>query len=311
MSDEIAGRRNHERSSCCCLTTLLVGDAGRCEFREAIDALRADSVLVRAASLAQAERLLAGAAESCGRQFVPDVVILAQSWPGQYAESGLDRLKRLLPVARFFALVGSWCEGEPRTGTPWPGAVRVYWYDWVSRWQLEKARLLAGACPVWGLPETATADERLLWSMAVPAAAGAGLILIHTRSQATATALEAACRDQGYEAERFAAGPSGAAWAGPSRLPRPVAAIWDGSQCQPSEAAELACFRTAVPRVPIVALLDFPRQEGRARALQAGAAQVVSKPYLLHDLFWALAQATASSRPRLVDRQPAAQGHAA
>ena len=50
----------------------------------------------------------------------PDVIVVAQAFPGQFSHQAIDRLRRLAPLARMVGLMGSWCEGEMRTGSPWP-----------------------------------------------------------------------------------------------------------------------------------------------------------------------------------------------
>ena len=95
---------------------------------------------------------------------------------GRRARSRLDRAGRELrrpvsrpggrsaaapgPLARIVGLLGSWCEGEVRSGRPWPGAMRIYWHQWPGRWHAELDRL-RGACPIWGLPLTAGDEDRV------------------------------------------------------------------------------------------------------------------------------------------------------
>ena len=74
-----------------------------------------------------------------------DVIVVAQAYPGQFSGEALDRLARLAPLARVVVLLGSWCEGEVRSGRPWPGAIRVYWHQWPARCAQELGRLRARA----------------------------------------------------------------------------------------------------------------------------------------------------------------------
>ena len=58
-------------------------------------------------------------------RFVPDVIVVAQAFPGQFSLDEIDRIRGLAPLARLLGLLGSWCEGEVRTGLPWPAVIRI------------------------------------------------------------------------------------------------------------------------------------------------------------------------------------------
>jgi len=137
------------------LSTLLVGDIHRPEFAEARGDLAAMGTLVEAATVAQA----AAAIEM--ERFTPQVIVLAEAYPGQIGQAEVDRLRSLAPLARMIGVLGSWCEGETRTGKPWPGVLRVYWYEWGSC-RRELDRLRRGESKLLSLPSTATEEERLL-----------------------------------------------------------------------------------------------------------------------------------------------------
>lgn len=270
------------------LCMLFVGDGDRCEFRAILSNLRADMRMILAADLGRALQAVDTLGASDGAAW-PDLVLLAQSRPGEYADPSLNALKMHLPLARFLFLLGSWCEGESRTGHPWPGAERIYWYDWPARWSIQRMQVAAGRCPVWGLPETATGEERLLWTAEAPIPAAVGDIIVHGRCQETMDAISDACHRRGYRAQPYstraiAAGTQVEAMGRPGK--QPLAAIWEGTQCDASESRQLARFARLVGSPPVIALLDFPRAEDAARAHASGAARIVSKPYLLEELFW-------------------------
>ena len=65
-----------------------------------------------------------------------------------------------------------------------------------------------------------------------------------------------------------------------------TAAIWDGGQFDRCEIEQLAefCERQQNQSAPVVALLDFPREEHFHLAAEAGASSVLAKPYLVDDL---------------------------
>jgi hypothetical protein len=300
------------------LSILLVGDAGRSEFRAAWQALVADSDsraalsdcdpiipiipitpmglmgimgimgrydlapdaggqfdLVDTPTIESAAELLASG------EFTPEVIVVAQAYPGQFSHGAIDRLRRLAPLARVLGLMGSWCEGEMRSGQPWPGAIRIYWHQWPARCGQELGRLAQGACPAWGLPVTASEEERLLAEADAAWPPRQGLIAIHARSFDVADMLAAACRGCGYAT----------VWLHPSRPARVTgvaAALFDGSDLRGPEGDQLQQLAAALRPAPVVALLSFPRIEDRDRAVSLGAAAVLSKPLHLGDLWWHL-----------------------
>ena len=213
--------------------------------------------------------------------FTPDVIVIAQAYPGQFSHAAIDQLRRLAPLARVLGLMGSWCEGEMRSGQPWPAAIRVYWHQWPARCGQELGRLAQGECPAWGLPVTASEEERLLAEADAPWPPRQGLVAIHARSFDVADMLAAACRGCGY-ATVWLRPPR------PARVAGVAAALFDGSDLRGPEGDQLQQLAAALRPAPVVALLDFPRVEDRDRAVSLGAAAVLSKPLHLGDLLWHL-----------------------
>ncbi|HEV3416069.1 MAG TPA: hypothetical protein VG056_04630 [Pirellulales bacterium] len=250
---------------------LFIGDGDWAEFRDVRSWLEVNAELQAAAEVQGAIELLNGG-------FDPTLIALAERWPGEFPGRQVDRLRRIAPLARISEILGSWCEGQTCSGEPLAGTLRYYWHQWTARMAPEFARAAAGDCPVWGLPLTATDEDRLLALPSESPKRDQGLLAIHTRNAETASALcDAAAR------RRF-----GAAWV--RSRPMPIisgvrAAIWDATRGTPDEARELAAWRSALGGVPLVVLLDFPRVEDRDLARAAGAALIVSKPFWLDDLF--------------------------
>lgn len=60
-------------------------------------------------------------------------VVLARSSRDPFIESTFNALLRQYPIAKFATLLGSLCEGELRTGTPWPICQRIYWHRWAEQ----------------------------------------------------------------------------------------------------------------------------------------------------------------------------------
>lgn len=62
-------------------------------------------------------------------------------------------------------------------------------------------------------------------------------------------------------------------------------AIWDVGLSIERDKAELAEFAKQVHPAPVIALIGFPRASDRRLAAEYGATCVVSKPYLLPELW--------------------------
>jgi CheY-like chemotaxis protein len=214
----------------------------------------------------------------------PVLVVIAQSRPGEFLHDELDQLVQLAPLARFVLLLGSWCEGETRTGQVWPGATRVFWYDWPGEIARNLPAISEGRFAPWLAPATTLEEERYLFgspNQGVPEKNGelhsSPTVLVCTRRSSYGEALCTACRQQGYDA----------IWQRPDqteRIPGVGAILWEGIQLLPAEVAELQALATLWPQTPIIALADFPRLETQARAFAAGAVALLAKPCSLAHL---------------------------
>jgi len=256
----------------------VLGDSKRAEFDQARACLDRLGQVVEARSVDQALAMVASAGST------PAVIVVAQSYPGEFSTESLDRLRRQVPLARIVGLLGSWCEGETRSGDPWPAAIRLYWHESVPQCSRELAGLVGGTGSTWSLPGTATDEERLLARSGNRFGRRHGLVALCAQRAATHDWLMTALGQRGYSTiwlrERQSV-----------RIEGATAAIFDARASSEDEMSRLARLRDRLgPTVPIVALLDFPRVEDRDRALAAGATAVLAKPLLLDDLFWQLDQ---------------------
>ena len=256
-------------------SVLLLGRTDRPEFVEA------RSVLESLAQVTAVSDLDAAADVLADEQLAVDLIVVAQAYPGQFPAEAMERLARAAPLARVVTLVGSWCEGETRSGRPWPGAVRVCWHQWPARCRQELGRIQRGLCASWGLPPTAAEEERFLALAEGPLPRRQGLIAIHSPSFDAQDWLSKSCRRAGYST----------LWLRPREVPHvggAQAAIFDAVDCRGEELHELRRLIAALEPAPTIVLMSFPRVEDRDRVLGAGASALLSKPLLLEDLFWQL-----------------------
>jgi DNA-binding NarL/FixJ family response regulator len=282
------------------ISILLLGDCNRPEFSGARSTLESSGRVAYFAELDAAVRALET------DQTSPDVIVIAQSYPRQFSHQAIDRLRRLAPLSRILGLLGSWCEGEVRSGQPWPAAVRIYWHQWNCRASRELHRLVENGCPSWGLPLTATDEERLLQNTQQKHPAKSGLIAVHACESIMEDLLTSTCRMWGYstvsvrpphtmagDCPDFCASKNGTVPFGAShyaRIEGAVAAIFVGSTMHDEELDQLRHFINTIGQTPVIVLLDFPRIEDQHLALSAGAAAVMSKPLNIDDLAWQLEQ---------------------
>ncbi len=266
------------------VSVLLIGDCARREFAEVVGWLGDHTRMVCVPTVAEAcKKLSAGECE-------PDLIVVAQSWPGEISPREIDRLRRLAPLARVSELLGSCCEGEARTGRPAGGTLRHYWHQWLARMAPQFERAAGGERPNWSLPITATDDERLMAMATVatekvvavrPRATGRGLIVVLVGDCRMARVICDACPTRGLSC----------VWLPPGRemyLSGVRAVVWDAPAAVASWGDSLAEIRRRWHGAAIIALANFPRIDDVERLRAAGAAAVVSKPFLLDDLFWRL-----------------------
>ena len=140
------------------------------------------------------------------------------------------------------------------------------------------------------MPLTATADERIAQLVEQSWNAGAGLVVVCAARSEHARALADACTRGGYqtlvvaEGQRFTAKSA-------------VALVWDTPIKAACDAAQVNRLKRAAGGAPIYVVAGFPRVDQVEEAIAAGVAAVISKPYVVRDLWWQLAQGTATSRP--------------
>lgn len=281
------GKRNSRlKTELNCMGTvriLLVGKRSDREFRESLKWLAAGAELTTADGVDDALAQLSGGAS-------PTAIVVAQTRPGMFSQSQVERLHAAAPLTRFVALLGSWCEGETRTGQPWPGVTRIYWHQATSQLE-ELLHVNSSGHSVWDMPRTATVAERLLHTTTEPVPPRNGLIAISTETPTAFDALADACRARGYSA----------VWLAPHQSPRVKGAkvvLCDLERYSNRRLVHLQNLAAEMRPTPLVALLGFPRWEDQQRLLQAGATSIVSKPFLLEDVYRHLDRAVAQQAIR-------------
>jgi len=256
---------------------LLVGDYQHPDFRDTVAWLQAHTQLTATAAIAAAQQHLTS-------QPPPAAIIIAEAHPSRFAQRQVEQLHAASPVSRLVALLGTWCEGELRSGRPWSGVTRVYWHQALARFTAELTPAARGISSLWSLPRTTTPVEQLLLQAHDEGPRGPGLVAIHTPWLTLFESLSDACQLGGRATVWLCSGQT-------PRLQGLSALIWDAGDCR-AGAEQLLADLVARYRPPqVVALLDFVRQAAYDRVRAAGATAVLGKPLLIRDLLVHLAPA--------------------
>jgi CheY-like chemotaxis protein len=212
----------------------------------------------------------ADACRAC-RHRPPDLIVFGQSRPGQITSAEVESVHRESPLARLVALLGAWCEGEPRTGAPWPGVPRVYWHQFLARAVGEQG-FVPGSN--WKLPRTYAESERLPRADQGLRSEG-GLVTVRCEDGLSFDVLSEVLARAGYSAVRVVESvqASGA-----------VAGIWDCATSVEEDRAAIKRFVERIAPAAAIVLLGFPRPADHRDALACGAHALLGKPFLLDDL---------------------------
>jgi hypothetical protein len=275
------------------LTLFLIGDYSRPDFSGVGEFLDSLGRTVR-------YRDVEAASLALNSGDIADLIVVAQAYPGEYSQAAIDRLRVVSPLSRTIALLGSWCEGEMRSGQPWPTVLRIYWHQAFPRLGREVRRLAAGDCTSWGLPLTATEEERLLTESrtdfqsviksgtnfqsvvnGTKDSLSSSLIGIASKKRESFEWLSSLCREQGYFT-LWLRGPRYPVAEGLSTI------LFDGTDFRGAEFDALQKLVLRYPNSRRIALMDFPRIEDRDRLIKAGAVTVISKPMNVEELYEAV-----------------------
>jgi CheY-like chemotaxis protein len=273
------------------LPILIIGNISGDDFRSALQSLR-DHAIETAADLSSAIRILDDG-------FAPALIVIAQRWPGELSHRELNELKHAAPLARIIGVNGSWLEGEPRSGKPWPTMLRSYWHQADARLGRELDLLAQGEFGAWREPVTCSEDNRIHLSCAGDLSdfdssqtiydPTAPLIAIYTGNRDTATSLADLCAQQRWNTLWLRELPS----ATPLRA---TAVLFDVRNNPASDLPTLRAIKSSIPETPIIALAGFPRIDDARTLESAGVAAIISKPYLAADLVWQIEQALSMQR---------------
>lgn len=220
------------------------------------------------------------------------LVLIANSRPDQFLDSDLQQVADRFAPTPTIALVGSWCEGELRSGSPAPGIPRVYWHQWKSRFQqFEQCKRDNRICD-WALPATATEADRILHdTQQIPSlVAPQGRLAISALTEQSFDMVADAAKCLGYQCQWI----EYLEWEG-VEVTSPDLVCIDSDSWSDGTIQRVRQAKTQFEDAPIVVLMNYPRKDELDAAKIEGVQQVVSKPFRLTDLQAALSTHVASA----------------
>jgi len=132
----------------------VIGDMVRSDFQNVIRCIRAKTAAIFFDNLA-----LFLQTDGLTRNY--DLIFLLESGFLQYSLRDIQRLQARWPLARIVMIAGSLAEGEGRTGWLPPELIRCSWHQWETEAAHEFAAFCEHRPASWGLPPTASDEERL------------------------------------------------------------------------------------------------------------------------------------------------------
>lgn len=256
-----------------CMTSpaiLLIGNAARPEFAPAADALAAMGNVCLVPDL---DAALHAVEADVGE---PELIVLLQDRGGQFPLANVERLRLAAPLARWASVLGTWCEGEPRTGRPLPGMLRLPWTSALA--------LLADSpsgIPAWARPETSSEEEDVLAAnppTQTPRQNGRSAFILAPIVD-SGLVLADALRANGWSCQT-ARMVDGAAAQSDADL---VVADLPGADLDPLELARVVAWSG---RSPVLAVRGFWRSRDAAVAHGLGVRAILGKPWRLSALHW-------------------------
>lgn len=267
------------------LQIAMIGDAqDDDDLREAVQKLRSFCDLTIYSNPAEAVSLLSKAKKW------PSLFILAQTRRGCFSHDAIARLQAAFPLSRCVALLGSWCEGESRSGSPWPGVNRVYWHQWTARVEQELTRLSSGTASPWCMSSTVTPVEQTLLLTQTRMPCATGRVVIATSRYDTFDPLADLLLSMGMASLWWPV-------ANQQRVREAELILWDVPRTCSHRQSELEALQHQLPKTPVVALVDFPRCYEVEQLRAWGVKQIVSRPLQNDDLAHAILESVGTAPP--------------
>ncbi|MDR1960313.1 MAG: hypothetical protein LBQ54_14970 [Planctomycetaceae bacterium] len=195
-----------------------------------------------------------------------------ESFPGEFTDTQIERVRRQSPLCRFVLIAGTLCEGEKRTGNVPSGVFRYYLWQWMEIKQ-EIDRFLKQKPTVLSQPQSMTNEEVATfslfgireWLQSLPI--WKKYVAIQSDDPDMKNYLETLCFQERFQPVM--------------RDKSPELVIFDSSE-QPIEltAKRIFLWRNQFPAAHFAVLFTTPRADETETLLKNGADFVFAKPIL-------------------------------
>lgn len=212
-----------------------------------------------------------------------DLALVCKERRGSVSQTAIDRIRQLLPETPIVALLGSWCEGEERTGQPLRDVTSVYWHQWHGSYDQLAALAGVGSIP----------GHQIL--SGTPAGGPPPVLAISAHTREQFEMLAEAVQALGGAAVWL----EQASWQADS-LERVTGILVDNDGISAELSGRIELVRTLCPDRPVICILGFPRKQEvlRLRA-EWGIQHVLSKPFDLGHLYHAVREGCGVELPVL------------
>ena len=220
-----------------------------------------------------------------------DLVVIAQSRRNQFFADDVEKIQAMFSHTPVIGLLGSWCEGETRSGTPFPGVTRIYWHQWQGRYDRFVEQLAESGITSWHEPRTSSVGDQIASNTQAPGESGEiAFVGVSAWTRTKFEMLADAIDNFGWQAS----------WVERSRWDTEAAnsisaiCVEADSWCGDLQI-RIKWIRSEIPNTPIVLILNYPRESELDEIRSAGVSEVVSKPFELTDLRSAIIRSTECS----------------
>ncbi len=208
-----------------------------------------------------------------------DLVIIAQSRRDQFELEVIENIQSRFGQSPIVAVLGSWCEGEMRSGHPWPGVIRIYWHQWAGRYEAFTQQMESHGISSWHVPRTSSRADRILASHSLDSNSEIKWIGISAWTRTQFEMVHDAVESFDWESRWV----ERCVWdATSAQLLNPICI--EADSLTPELEQRIAWLRSEYPSAGFVMILNFPRINDVEDLAKMGIAHVVSKPFELNDL---------------------------
>ena len=200
--------------------------------------------------------------------WIPDLIVIVQSWPDEFSPSEIASLFAFAPLARVVVAYGAWCESDGRNRHLWPLAVRVPLRSAAARIEREW-RLLHEERDLEPLPLSASREE---------AFAADHPPLAKTSSPLTVLVMspDPAYRRYLYEL-LTSAGHTVCSADAPAPASVPSAILFDADPWDECRATHLTHLLKVNKQSKLIAIMNMPRPEDVRQLNASGVKKVLQK----------------------------------